>query len=433
MPSGDPGRRYDEPMTSQLRVLVEQPTRGKRWVAVAADWPGLERGGKTEDEAVEKLARYVPRYLPVAKRVRLGSELATQTDLDIIGRYPGVGSTDFWGISFAPSPLDREPFDAPTFDRQVRLLRAAWAEFDETAARVSAELRPGARGGGRSRDRIVRHVLANEGGDFSKRVKAKSELEDLLTPGGLAHHRDRFVEAMRAWYAEGKPLGNWTIPYLLRHTAYHVLDHTWEMQDRDLTDDASAGMTSLRRLQRERLGQRDEDALGATDVAEPIAVLVPHHLADEFGTVGPQAGNDVLDVVDFEHDATDAQRVHRGVFGSALVAVGVWNLVSSTRPWPSGVRIIAMSLRTPSSPMRRSTDRPSTVASPSSSIPSSTKNAIAASRSSTTTPTLSIRRIVMSPSLVSRRDQPVSAASRRLRSSVTQGPAAVALVRWSWQ
>jgi hypothetical protein len=110
-------------MTSRLRVLVEQPTRGKRWVAVAADWPGLERGGKTEDEAVEKLAHYVPRYLPIAKRVRLGSELATQTDLHIIGRYPGVGSTDFWGISFAPSPLDREPFDAPTFDRQVRRLR----------------------------------------------------------------------------------------------------------------------------------------------------------------------------------------------------------------------------------------------------------------------------------------------------------------------
>ena len=100
-------------MTSRLRVLVEEPTRGKRWVAVAADWPGLERGAKTEDEAVEKLARYVPRYLPVAKRVRLGSELAAQTDPEIIGRYPGVGSTDFWGISFAPSPLDREPFDYP--------------------------------------------------------------------------------------------------------------------------------------------------------------------------------------------------------------------------------------------------------------------------------------------------------------------------------
>ena len=227
-------------MTSPLRVLVEQPTRGKRWVAVAADWPGLERGGKTEDEAVEKLARYLPRYVPVAKRARLGSELAAQTDVDIIGRYPGVGSTDFWGISFAPSPLDREPFHGPTFDRQVRLLRAAWTEFDETAGRVSAELRLGVRGGGRSRDEIVRHVLATEGEGCSKRVKAKSELEHLVTPGGLAEHRDRFVDAMRAWYIEGKALGNWTIPYLLRHTAYHVLDHAWEMQDRDLTQDPSA-------------------------------------------------------------------------------------------------------------------------------------------------------------------------------------------------
>jgi hypothetical protein len=228
-------------MPSKLRVLVEEPTKGKRWVAIAADWPGFERGAKTEDAAVEKLARYVPRYLEVAKRARLGSELAAQTDLEIIGRYRGTGSTDFWGISFAPSPLDREPFDAPTFDRQARLLRAAWAEFDETAARVSADLRPGPRGGGRSRDRIIQHVLWQEGGDFSKRVKAPSEPEDLLTPAQLAVHRDRFVKAMRAWYAEGKPLGSWTIPYLLRHTAYHVLDHTWEMQDRDLTGDASAG------------------------------------------------------------------------------------------------------------------------------------------------------------------------------------------------
>jgi hypothetical protein len=228
-------------VTSELRVLIEQPTRGKPWVAVAADWPGLERGGKTEDEAVEKLTAYVPRYLPVAKRVRLGSQLAAQTELDIIGRYRGTGSTDFWGISFAPSPLDRDPFDVPMFDRQVRLLRAAWAEFDETANRVSAELRLGVRGGGRSRDEIVRHVLAVEGGDFSKRVKAMSEVEDLRTQKGLAQHRDRFVEAMGAWYREGKPLGKWTIPYLVRHTAYHALDHTWEMEDRDLTNDVTDG------------------------------------------------------------------------------------------------------------------------------------------------------------------------------------------------
>lgn len=222
-------------MTSTLRVQVEQPTKGKKWVAVAIDWPGLERNGRDEDQAVDKLRSYLPRYLPVAKRARLGSELAAQTEPEIVERYPGVGSTDFWGISFAPSSLDRLPMDPPVFERHVKLLRAAWAEFDAVGARVSAELRPGPRGGGRDRLHIVRHVLATEGGDFSKRVKARSELDDLLTPGGLAAHRDRFVTAMGDWYAEGKPLGNWTIPYLLRHTAYHVLDHTWEMEDRDLT------------------------------------------------------------------------------------------------------------------------------------------------------------------------------------------------------
>ncbi len=77
--------------------------------------------------------------------------------------------------------------------------------------------------------------------------------------------------------------------------------------------------------------------------------------------------------------------------GSALTAGGVWNFASSTRPWPSGVRIMAMSARTSSSPTTRSTQGPSFVASPSSSMPSSAKNALAASRSSTTMRTLSIR------------------------------------------
>lgn len=226
-------------MTSILRVQVEQPTKGKKWVAVAIDWPGLERNGPDEDQAVEKLRSYLGRYLRVAKRARLGARLAAQTRVKIVERYPGTGSTDFWGISFAPSSLDRRPMDPPVFERQVKLLRAAWDEFDAVARRVSAELRLGPRGGGRDRQRIVRHVLAAEGGDFSKRVKVPAELDDLLTPKGLAAHRDRFVTAMRDWYAESKPLGNWTVPYLLRHTAYHVLDHTWEMEDRDLTAESN--------------------------------------------------------------------------------------------------------------------------------------------------------------------------------------------------
>ena len=56
---------------------------------------------------------------------------------------------------------------------------------------------------------------------------------------------------------------------------------------------------------------------------------------------------------------------------------------------------IAISARTPSSPTTRSTQPPSTGASPCSLSPSSMKNAVAAARSSTTMPTWSMRWIVM--------------------------------------
>jgi hypothetical protein len=227
-------------MAADLRVLVEHGPKGKRVVAHAADWPGLERNGRNEDAALAKLLDYIPRYRRVAVRARLGKELPGDPQPTVIEHYTGTGSTDFWGISFAPAELDRAPFDKPTFERNVKLLRAAWAEFDEISGRVSAELRPGPRGGGRDRDRIIRHILANEGEDFAKRVKVPTQLDDLATPEQIAAHRDRFVTAMRDWYAAGKPLGNWTIPYLLRHTAYHTLDHAWEMEDRDLSGAAAA-------------------------------------------------------------------------------------------------------------------------------------------------------------------------------------------------
>ncbi|HEX6655774.1 MAG TPA: hypothetical protein VF153_06140 [Candidatus Limnocylindria bacterium] len=229
-------------MSGQLRVLIEEAPKGKRWVAIAADWPGLERNGKSEEEAVEKLRAYLPRYRAVARRARLGAELERQQDVQVVARHTGTGSTDFWGISFAPSAEDRAPIDDATFERRLALLRAAWAEFDEVADRVSPDLRPGPRGGGRSRDEIIGHALRVESLDFAKRVKVPepAEWEELLPAKGRAAHRDQFVEAIREWRAADKPLGKWTVLYLLRHSAYHVLDHAWEMEDRDLTGQPAA-------------------------------------------------------------------------------------------------------------------------------------------------------------------------------------------------
>src|SRR5205823_6294448 len=64
----------------------------------------------------------------------------------------------------------------------------------------------------------------------------------------------------------------------------------------------------------ELLSQSDDYALRATQEAEPVFVLILRDLADEFGTVAAQTGNDVVDVVDSEHDAAYAQRIRRRVF-----------------------------------------------------------------------------------------------------------------------
>src|SRR6266508_3462293 len=52
------------------------------------------------------------------------------------------------------------------------------------------------------------------------------------------------------------------------------------------------------------LRQLDDDPLRAADVAEPIAVFVALHLANELRAAGSQASDDGVDVVDCDSDTT---------------------------------------------------------------------------------------------------------------------------------
>src|SRR5215208_1126562 len=61
----------------------------------------------------------------------------------------------------------------------------------------------------------------------------------------------------------------------------------------------------------EFLGQRDDDARRSSHVAESVLVLVLGHLTDEFGAVGAQASDSVVNAFDCKHDAPEAQRVWR--------------------------------------------------------------------------------------------------------------------------
>jgi hypothetical protein len=220
-------------MTDQLRVLVEVGTKGRRVVAAGTDWPGLDRWGADEENALSRLVAYLPRYSGVAERAGLTGVLAPQRTVHVIERYPGSSSTDFWGIAHVPSTTERQGLAAVDLEQRIRLLRACWSYFDATAARVSAELRPGPRGGGWTRDEIIRHVIVNEPQQFTRKVDVRTPREVVLTPDGLAEHRDATVDAIRAYHAESRPARTWPIPFLIRRIAHHVMDHAWEMEDRD--------------------------------------------------------------------------------------------------------------------------------------------------------------------------------------------------------
>ena len=99
------------------------------------------------------------------------------------------------------------------FARALTLLRACWAFFDGVAARVSPVMRKGPRGGGRDRDKIIRHTIRTESEDFAKKVGVRIPEGAALPPDGLRQHREAYVAAMRAYNAGEveRRMRSWTL------------------------------------------------------------------------------------------------------------------------------------------------------------------------------------------------------------------------------
>jgi hypothetical protein len=219
-------------VSDTLRLILELG-KSRRFVAGAMDWPGLDRWGTSQEGAVEKLLSYVPRYAAVAERAGLGRAFERVREVEIVERVPGSSSTDFWGVAHVPSQIEREVLAPEDLERRLDLLRACWALFDEVAARAADALLPGGRGGGRSRDEIIRHVVLTEPDQFSRKVEVRTPFDLVQTPDGLVAHRRDYLAAIRAYNAEGRSARTWPIQFLVRRTANHVMDHAWELEDRD--------------------------------------------------------------------------------------------------------------------------------------------------------------------------------------------------------
>jgi hypothetical protein len=92
----------------------------------------------------------------------------------------------------------------------------------------------GPRGGGKDRDQIVRHTLVSQL-DMAKKLGLSVSSATIADEPAIRAHREVYVEAIRAHHAEGRPARKWPLRFLIRHTAFHTLDHAWEMADKDLT------------------------------------------------------------------------------------------------------------------------------------------------------------------------------------------------------
>jgi hypothetical protein len=222
-------------MDDPIRVMVEAGKK-KRVVACAFDWPGWDRSAKTEEAALRVLEAYRPRYAKVAARAGFAGEFEAAGELAVVERLAGIGMTDYYGVSGRAAEAEQQPMTTAECERKIALLRAAWSYFDDVAARVSPALRKGPRGGGRERAEIIGHVNGSEIEEYGKKVGVRTPPEARHDPEALRAHREAMCAGIREFNSRGAAAGPWwTVQFLIRRCAWHLLDHAWEMEDRDLS------------------------------------------------------------------------------------------------------------------------------------------------------------------------------------------------------
>src|SRR5262245_1583416 len=101
-----------------LRTVLQRGPKAKKAVAFAVDWPGWSRGATTPELALATFETYRERYRPIAVAAGMAREFDASGRVKIIEDHVGTPSTDFWGISFAPSTSERDPMSDAELDRK---------------------------------------------------------------------------------------------------------------------------------------------------------------------------------------------------------------------------------------------------------------------------------------------------------------------------
>jgi hypothetical protein len=203
---------------------------GKKAIAWSLAWPGWCRIRTSEATAVQALIDTAPRYQLIAQQA--GLEF-TPGDLMIVERLSGDANTA-WGVPSVLAPTETRFIDAPNAQRNVALLRAAWDVLEEVVAHSTAELLKGPRGGGRDRDEIRRHVIEAER-TYARKIGVRHKPFEMDDRGSLDAMRDEIADVLSK-PSSGAPLipSGWNASYAIRRIAWHVVDHIWEIEDRQI-------------------------------------------------------------------------------------------------------------------------------------------------------------------------------------------------------
>lgn len=193
--------------------------------------------GRDEATALAALFEYGSRYARILHSVHLDFQMPNDSSaFVVVERLPGNATTDFGAPDLAPSS-DVQPLDNSELRHLQALLQACWRAFDVTIVLAEGKpLRAGPRGGGRTLDGVVQHVLGAElaylsqlGGKVSPAASSPRAPEPIrqaiLTTLAAAAHGEIAPYGPRG----GK---RWLPRYYVRRAAWHILDHTWELEDR---------------------------------------------------------------------------------------------------------------------------------------------------------------------------------------------------------
>jgi hypothetical protein len=222
------------------RIPVYLEVTRKRTFAGAVEWPGWCRSGKTADEALEALVTYADRYARAITHTKLGFVRPTDVaDLEVVERLEGNATTEF-GAPGVPPKADQRPLPTAELKRQSRLLEASWKTFDaawKKANKAKVELRKGPRGGGRDLPKMQDHVMGAEEG-YLAALGSRPPRGHASAGQRMAAIRETGIDALAA-RARNKPLADprqtkrpWSPRFYVRRSAWHALDHAWEIEDR---------------------------------------------------------------------------------------------------------------------------------------------------------------------------------------------------------